>query len=184
MAFSDYDPAWKDERVTTSAERLVLLAIARYANDEHGRAWPSAATIARCTHLSRRWVIKTLASLREKGLISKVGTGPRGTGSYVLSLNSTSERDSLLENSTSERDSPSIVNGVHPNSERGSHEKVKKKELKRRTSARVDLLSWEEMQVHASQRNLTVVKDYVRTNQKDERGRPLWRYDRPKGRRW
>lgn len=64
--------AWvlKCETTTKGAERLVLISLANYANDD-AQCWPSAATIAQETNLSVDHVRRSLAKLEAAGLISR-----------------------------------------------------------------------------------------------------------------
>lgn len=60
----------KHERQTAGVERLVLLALANYA-DEAGMAWPSVKRLAGECNCSERAVQYALAQLVEKGLVSR-----------------------------------------------------------------------------------------------------------------
>ena len=55
----------------------VYIALCRYARSSTQQAWPSYATLAGATGLSRRHVIRTIAALATAGLIS---VAPRTTG--------------------------------------------------------------------------------------------------------
>ena len=57
-----------EESPTRGAERLVLLALAEYANDE-GYCWPSMASTARKGGVTRRSVIRVIKRLEEKGCL-------------------------------------------------------------------------------------------------------------------
>lgn len=65
-----------DTRVTTMAEMVVLLALWRRMNAECGGMFPSVQTIAGWTRSSEPTVRRTLARLREKGLIECVAGTP------------------------------------------------------------------------------------------------------------
>ena len=91
--FARQDQVWSLEGIT-STERLVLLALCRYANGK-GAAWPKVARLASDTVLGRRTVQKTLSGLVEKGLLTRPehagnlseGTPNRyGATTYVLAL--------------------------------------------------------------------------------------------------
>ena len=58
-----------EQSPTEGSERLVLLALADNANDE-GVCWPSLNTIARKCSLERRSVIRLVAQLVDKGLLT------------------------------------------------------------------------------------------------------------------
>ena len=57
--------AWTAE-VENSAQRLVLLAVAKYA-DDRGCSFPSAETICSDTKLNRKTVFKALNDLKRLG---------------------------------------------------------------------------------------------------------------------
>ena len=68
-------------------ERLVLLAVADHAKHDGSGAWPSLATICAMTRFTERNVRYLLRRLEELGeLAIEVGTGPRGTNMYHLTL--------------------------------------------------------------------------------------------------
>jgi hypothetical protein len=52
------------------AERMVLTVLANYADDNGGHAWPSWATIARSSGLTKRAVYAILLRLGDQGLIT------------------------------------------------------------------------------------------------------------------
>jgi len=66
-------------------EKLVLLALADFANDNGENAWPSVATIAQKTSLGERTVQRKLIEMIQSGLITRDGRGPRGTNRYHIS---------------------------------------------------------------------------------------------------
>src|SRR5262245_13253588 len=66
------------------SNRLVLLGLADYANDE-GRAWPSVETLAKKVMLAPRNVQKRLRHLIECGEIRvEYNAGPSGVNVYIL----------------------------------------------------------------------------------------------------
>lgn len=69
MSIKIMSAVW-DEPDTKGSERLVLLALADNANDE-GFCWPSLETIARKCNISRRFVVRLLDSLEERGLVER-----------------------------------------------------------------------------------------------------------------
>lgn len=72
--------AWQRmDECSSDGERLVLLALADYANSE-GIAWPKSATLAEKCATSVRTVERHLAALRERGMIVRVARGGRGRG--------------------------------------------------------------------------------------------------------
>ena len=80
--------AWT-ANVSTAPERLVLLALAKHA-DEDGGAYPSADTLAEETKLNRKTVFSAIASLCDAGLVARThrpGQGRRNQ--YELNLEHT-----------------------------------------------------------------------------------------------
>lgn len=67
-------------------ERLVLLALAEFANDDGTDAYPSVKTLVERTRLSERQVQYCLRSLENSGKISADGKGPRGTNRYAVTM--------------------------------------------------------------------------------------------------
>ena len=74
--------AWSVE-VETSTQRLVLLAVAKYADDK-GHAFPSAETICSDTRLNRKTVFKALNDLKRLGCVS-VSKGQNNRNNYSIS---------------------------------------------------------------------------------------------------
>lgn len=64
--------AWK-QRLGSSADKLVLVALADRHNDETGLAYPSTAWLAENTDLNRKTVMTSLARLEAKGYIIDSG---------------------------------------------------------------------------------------------------------------
>lgn len=76
--------------VSSSSERLVLLALAKHDSDDDELPYPSAETIAKETRLNRKTVFSAIASLCEAGFIvrsAKTGQGRRNQ--YELNFNRT-----------------------------------------------------------------------------------------------
>ncbi len=88
--------AWSIE-VENSAQRLVLLAIAKYADDK-GRAFPSAETIHSDTKLNRKTVFRALNDLKRLGCIS-VSKGANNRNNYSIS---SSTKNGTTKNGTTE----------------------------------------------------------------------------------
>jgi hypothetical protein len=81
--FTRQDEIWEADGFT-STERLVLLALNRYANDK-GAAWPKIATLARLTCLSRRTVQRVLCTLVERGEVRRErGDDRYGSATYII----------------------------------------------------------------------------------------------------
>lgn len=75
---------WYATNLTTSGERLVAMALADWA-DDFGRCWPSLATIADKTGMSRRNAQRVVKNLVEIGYITiLVPSAPKRTPLYQL----------------------------------------------------------------------------------------------------
>lgn len=81
--------AWAFRSQRTPFERLVLLALADFADDE-GACWPGVGTLMERTGMSRRGVHKVLARLEADGLLAMrerhVPGGRQTSNVYVLDL--------------------------------------------------------------------------------------------------
>jgi len=75
--------AWKIPLDPT--DKLVLLALADWANDHEQTCWPSVATIAKKTNVHERTVFRCLDSLEGAGLIFRMTLPGRST-KYLLKL--------------------------------------------------------------------------------------------------
>lgn len=76
--------------VSSSSERLVLLALAKHDSDDDELPYPSAETIAKETRLNRKTVFSAIASLCEAGFIVRsVKTGQGRRNQYELNFNRT-----------------------------------------------------------------------------------------------
>ena len=82
MSIAITSMVWQRSKAKGPA-RLVLLALADHA-DEEGRAWPSAARLARYTLMDVRNVHRALARLVKEGEIVAAGKGPRGVIIYEI----------------------------------------------------------------------------------------------------
>ena len=69
--------AWvlHEERTTQGADRLVMVALADFADADRWQCWPSVKTLAHMTNLSESYVRKVLARLESRGLIKRVVNG-------------------------------------------------------------------------------------------------------------
>ena len=75
-----------DAGPTDKSERLVMLALADFCNDE-GECWPAVASIARKAAMTERGARKILRRLEESGwLKTDVGNGRGGCSQYRISL--------------------------------------------------------------------------------------------------
>lgn len=76
-----------DHATAKGGERLLLLAIADYARDDGGGAWPSLQRLADKTLFSERNVRYLLRKLEESGeLAIHQGAGPHGANRYTITL--------------------------------------------------------------------------------------------------
>ena len=88
MSLRAYSAVW-DHFEGTSAQRLVMLALADHA-DEHGIAWPSWRELSEKTGLSRRQVAGHLQRIKQSGqlevLDNQGGGAPGTTPLYFITL--------------------------------------------------------------------------------------------------
>lgn len=104
----------------SSSEKLVYMVLRSYVNPTDPTAFPAYETIAKKASLTRRWVIKVVKSLEEKGLIRKE---TRLTVTKQRKIRNTSNTYTLItpkKTKPSELSSPTPVNSVHPPSELSS----------------------------------------------------------------
>ena len=85
MSERAWDWAWR-RRGLTPTRRLVLLALAEYAEDNGETCMPAPWLLRRMTGLSRRGVAKTLNALEAAGLIASEPGGCDGATRYWLLL--------------------------------------------------------------------------------------------------
>lgn len=79
--------AWVlDQSGATNADRLVLLALASYADDDGGNAYPSVASLCDRAQLSLSAVRDALGRLKDAGRIIETGTGPRRTRAWRIAF--------------------------------------------------------------------------------------------------
>ena len=74
-------------------QKLVLIVLADFFNEESGKAWPSQETLCRVTSLSRRTINRALRELEKKGHITT--SKERTSGQYphsIYRINHVSER--------------------------------------------------------------------------------------------
>lgn len=75
---------WDSKEPASPTDRAVLLALARHADMDGRRIWPSVQRIVRMTGLSKRTVQDARRRLLEAGHIEEVGHGPKGTVHYLI----------------------------------------------------------------------------------------------------
>jgi DNA-binding transcriptional MocR family regulator len=78
-------PIWRLDKVTAS-QRLVLLALASFTDQNGANAYPSQSTLARMACCSRSTVKRALLVLIARGLITPHGKARKGTIRYTLSV--------------------------------------------------------------------------------------------------
>lgn len=87
MAISVSTLVWKlRPTVVSPSERLVLAALADYANGNGQNVWPAVGTLAKRTSLTSRSVQRVLHQLVRKGFIVPVGVMARGSVRYGMNL--------------------------------------------------------------------------------------------------
>ena len=77
--------AWSQTTPLSATQTLVLVALADYANEAQ-TCWPTLATLAKKTRLSRRAVINAIAHLVEVNLVTRVYRGPQQSPLYILAV--------------------------------------------------------------------------------------------------
>ena len=75
-----------DQTDLLPGEKLVLYALAYHHNHKTGRCFPSVATLANHTSLSRRGVFNVIKSLTQKRLIGKTSGRKGVTNKYYLTM--------------------------------------------------------------------------------------------------
>lgn len=115
MSIQAIDWVLTHERTTTGTDRVVLIALANYA-DEAGECWPSIARLACDANVSERNVRYVLGRLEAAGLIERVRQG--ASDSRIRA----DQRPNLYRLNIHSGVKPVAarwVNGVKPASERG-----------------------------------------------------------------
>lgn len=77
--------AFSQQVASGSTAKLVLLGIANHARRDGSGSWPAVSTLATYASCDVRTVQRALKRLRDEGLITETGRGPRGTVEYRLS---------------------------------------------------------------------------------------------------
>ena len=123
--------AWRAD-VETSSQRLVLLAIAKYA-DENGNAFPSVTSLCAETRLNEKTAYKVIAELKALGLLVVTKRAVKNTNRYQLSMDT--PKNGSTENGTTKNGStkngsdipPKMADQVPPKTEE-EHNKEEKKQ--------------------------------------------------------
>jgi DNA-binding transcriptional MocR family regulator len=78
-------PIWRLDKVTAS-QRLVLLALASFTDQNGANAYPSQGNLARMCCCNRSTVHRAIKALENRQLIQRTGKGRKGTIRYTLSV--------------------------------------------------------------------------------------------------
>ena len=93
------DFAW-EAPVTSSFERLVILALAKFSDDA-GRCFPSVEKLTAITHLNRKTVFSALKALSQSGVVS-AQKSERNANRYQLNYALCRTENGTTENGTTE----------------------------------------------------------------------------------
>ena len=93
------DFAW-EAPVTSSSERLVILALAKFSDDA-GRCFPSVEKLTAITHLNRKTVFSALKALSQSGVVS-AQKSERNANRYQLNYALCHTENGTTENGTTE----------------------------------------------------------------------------------
>ena len=93
------DFAW-EAPVTSSSERLVILALAKFSDDA-GRCFPSVEKLTAITHLNRKTVFSALKALSQSGVVS-AQKSERNANRYQLNYALCRTENGTTENGTTE----------------------------------------------------------------------------------
>ena len=91
------DFAW-EAPVTSSSERLVILALAKFSDDA-GRCFPSVEKLTAITHLNRKTVFSALKALSQSGVVS-AQKSERNANRYQLNYALCRTENGTTENGT------------------------------------------------------------------------------------
>ena len=86
MGFKYTHRVYNDVCGTSATEQQVLALLAHFADDRTGQCFPSIETLARQSHLHRATVMRTLDSLKEKGLLKWISGGRKKKGRVLSNL--------------------------------------------------------------------------------------------------
>jgi DNA-binding transcriptional MocR family regulator len=106
-------PIWRLPDVT-SMERLVLLALASFTDQNGGNAYPSQSTLARMACCSRSTVKRALASLIARELIIATGKGRKGAIRYRVSMNHVEAHSEPATRPTVSHNPSKVIPGNYP----------------------------------------------------------------------
>ncbi len=87
MSLKHYKHVWSSYPELKGSFKLVLLALAEFANEENDECWPSIARLAEMTGLKERQVQNLLRDLQTDGYISiETNHGRKNTNVYKLTM--------------------------------------------------------------------------------------------------
>ena len=86
MGFKYTHRVYNDVQGTTPTEQQVLALLAHFADDKTGQCFPSIETLARQSHLHRVTVMRSLDSLKKKGLLKWISGGRKKKGRVLSNL--------------------------------------------------------------------------------------------------
>jgi len=104
---------WADPEKLSSTEKLVLVAMADFGNDEGYGIWPSVKTLATKTSLTDRSIQITLAKLKESGFLTFVAEPVFVKGKYTRGNEYTLNMDLLFSICKNEK-TKTRIEKTHP----------------------------------------------------------------------
>lgn len=117
------DFAW-EAPVTSSSERLVILALAKFSDDA-GRCFPSVEKLTAITHLNRKTVFSALKALSQSGVVS-AQKSERNANRYQLNYALCRTENGTTENGTTENGTAVVPKTGQPVVPNLGHEQISK----------------------------------------------------------
>lgn len=115
------DFAW-EAPVTSSSERLVILALAKFSDDA-GRCFPSVEKLTAITHLNRKTVFSALKALSQSGVVS-AQKSERNANRYQLNYALCRTENGTTENGTTENGTAVVPKTGQPVVPNLGHEQI------------------------------------------------------------
>jgi hypothetical protein len=115
------DFAW-EAPVTSSSERLVILALAKFSDDA-GRCFPSVEKLTAITHLNRKTVFSALKALSQSGVVS-AQKSERNANRYQLNYALCRTENGTTENGTTENGTTVVPKTGQPVVPNLGHEQI------------------------------------------------------------
>lgn len=115
------DFAW-EAPVTSSSERLVILALAKFSDDA-GRCFPSVEKLTAITHLNRKTVFSALKALSQSGVVS-AQKSERNANRYQLNYALCCTENGTTENGTTENGTAVVPKTGQPVVPNLGHEQI------------------------------------------------------------